>query len=95
MRESCGRACSARRTKSLGLHNQLDLTVTAAPAHTVPPASHHRCATVGRGRQSVRSNLCPDEEAQFKKLARHFLGLSDDALAELLARGGIEEVGRD
>ena len=44
---------------------------------------------------SVRSNLRPDEEAQFKKLARHFLELSDNALAESLARGGIEEVSLD
>ncbi len=42
--------------------------------------------------KSDRGNLCPDEVAQFKHMAGHVLGLSDDQLAELIARGSFEEV---
>jgi hypothetical protein len=43
--------------------------------------------------KSDRSDLRPDEVAQFKHMARHVLGLTDDQLAALVARGDFEEVG--
>ena len=45
--------------------------------------------------KSDRSNLRPDELAQFRRLARHVLALSDAQLAELVAQEKFEEVSFD
>lgn len=42
--------------------------------------------------KSERDNIDPDEEATFKKAAKHVLGLSDQHLAKLLARGRFSEI---
>ncbi|UXT00626.1 type II toxin-antitoxin system RelE/ParE family toxin [Agrobacterium tumefaciens] len=43
--------------------------------------------------KSHRSNIEDDEEAMFKQLALEVLALSDEQLAELIAKGRFSEVG--
>lgn len=45
--------------------------------------------------KSDASNLREDEEAQFKKMAKFVLALTDAQLRELLANGQFEEVGQN
>ena len=45
--------------------------------------------------KSERENIREDEEAQFKKMARYVLGLSDQQLNELIARGKLEVIESD
>ncbi|MBN1631916.1 MAG: type II toxin-antitoxin system RelE/ParE family toxin [Thermoleophilia bacterium] len=45
--------------------------------------------------KSRRDDLRPDEVAQFKRVARYVLSLTDDQLAVLVARGDLEEVVAD
>lgn len=45
--------------------------------------------------KSVLGNISEDEQAQFRKMARHVLFLTDAQLSELLADGKFEEVTRD
>lgn len=40
-------------------------------------------------------NIGEDEEAQFKKMAKHVLSLTDAQLRELVANGQFEEVAKD
>ena len=42
--------------------------------------------------KSEQDNIRKDEEEQFKKMAKHVLGLSESQLNTLLANGQIEEV---
>ena len=42
--------------------------------------------------KSDRANLREDEKEQFKKMARHVLGLSDEQLNGLIAREKLEEI---
>ncbi|WP_445374610.1 type II toxin-antitoxin system RelE/ParE family toxin [Photorhabdus tasmaniensis] len=42
--------------------------------------------------KSDRSNIEYDEEMQFKKMASHFLGLSDEQLTRLIEKGHFSEV---
>ncbi|PQQ30395.1 hypothetical protein C6H64_10105 [Photorhabdus luminescens] len=42
--------------------------------------------------KSDRSNIEYDEEIQFKKMASHVLGLSDEQLARLIKEGHFSEV---
>ena len=42
--------------------------------------------------KSDRDNIRKDEEEQFKKMAKHVLGLSEAQLNILIANGRIEEV---
>ncbi|EQB99078.1 type II toxin-antitoxin system RelE/ParE family toxin [Photorhabdus temperata] len=42
--------------------------------------------------KSDRSNIEYDEEMQFKKMASHVLGLSDEQLARLIEKGHFSEV---
>ncbi len=42
--------------------------------------------------KSELGNIRADEEAQFKKMAKHVLSLTDAQLSELLANGQFEEV---
>ena len=44
--------------------------------------------------KSDRDNIDDDETAEFKKAARHVLGLSDKHLAELIGKGKFSEVPR-
>lgn len=45
--------------------------------------------------KSDLGNIRKDEEAQFKKMAKHVLSLTDAQLSELVANGQIEEVEKD
>ena len=45
--------------------------------------------------KSDRASLREDEEEQFKKMARHVLGLSDEQLNGLIAKGKLEEIESD
>ena len=45
--------------------------------------------------KSERKNIREDEEAQFKKMARYVLGLSDQQLSGLIAGGKLEEIESD
>jgi hypothetical protein len=45
--------------------------------------------------KSDRSNLREDEKEQFKKMARHVLGLSDEQLNGLIAGEKLEEIKSD
>ncbi len=45
--------------------------------------------------KSERENIREDEEAQFKKMARYVLGLSDQQLSGLIAGGKLEEIESD
>ena len=45
--------------------------------------------------KSELGNIRADEEAQFKKMAKHVLSLTDAQLSELLANGQFEEVIKD
>ena len=45
--------------------------------------------------KSELGNIRADEEAQFKKMAKHVLTLTDAQLSELLANGQFEEVIKD
>ena len=45
--------------------------------------------------KSELGNIRTDEEAQFKKMAKHVLSLTDAQLSELIANGQFEEVARD
>ena len=42
--------------------------------------------------KSERANISQDEEVQFKKMAKHVLGLSEDQLDILMTKGLFEEV---
>jgi hypothetical protein len=52
----------------------------------------HRAFFVYGFAKSERDNIRKDEEDQFKKMARHVLGLSEAQLNILMANGRIEEV---
>ena len=45
--------------------------------------------------KSELGNIREDEEAQFKKMAKHVLSLTDAQLSELVANGQFEEVAKD
>lgn len=45
--------------------------------------------------KSELGNIRADEEAQFKKMAKHVLSLTDAQLSELVANGQFEEVTKD
>ena len=45
--------------------------------------------------KSELGNIRADEEAQFKKMAKHVLSLTDAQLSELVANGQFEEVEKD
>ena len=45
--------------------------------------------------KSERDDICQDEEEQFKKMAKHVLGLSEARLNILIGNGQIEEVEND
>ena len=45
--------------------------------------------------KSELGNIRKDEEAQFKKMAKHVLSLTDAQLSELVANGQFEEVIKD
>ena len=45
--------------------------------------------------KSELGNIRKDEEAQFKKMAKHVLSLTDAQLSKLVANGQIEEVEKD
>jgi hypothetical protein len=45
-----------------------------------------------RNAKSERDNISQDEEEQFKKMAKHVLGLSEDQLDILITKGQFEEV---
>lgn len=45
--------------------------------------------------KSELGNIRADEEAQFKKMAKHVFALTDAQLSELVANGQFEEVERD
>lgn len=45
--------------------------------------------------KSDLGNIRKDEEAQFKKMAKHVLSLTDAQLSKLVANGQIEEVKKD
>ena len=45
--------------------------------------------------KSELGNIRADEEAQFKRMARHVLSLTDAQLSELIANGQFEEVEKD
>jgi len=45
--------------------------------------------------KSDRASLREDEKEQFKKMARHVLGLSDEQLNGLIARENLEEIKSD
>lgn len=45
--------------------------------------------------KSELGNIRADEEAQFKKMAKHVLSLTDAQLSELIANGQFEEVEKD
>lgn len=45
--------------------------------------------------KSELGNIRVDEEAQFKKMAKHVLALTDAQLSELVANGQFEEVEKD
>ena len=45
--------------------------------------------------KSELGNIRADEEAQFKKMAKHVLSMTDAQLSELLANGQFEEVIKD
>ena len=45
--------------------------------------------------KSELGNIRADEEAQFKKMAKHVLSLTDAQLSELVANGQFEEVIKD
>ena len=45
--------------------------------------------------KSDRDNIRKDEEEQFKKMAKHVLGLSDVQLNSLIAKGQFEEITND
>ena len=52
----------------------------------------HRAFFVYGFAKSERDNIRKDEEEQFKKMAKHVLGLSEAQLNILIANGQIEEV---
>jgi len=52
----------------------------------------HRAFFVYGFSKSNRDNIRKDEEEQFKKMAKHVLGLSEAQLDILIANGQIEEV---
>ena len=52
----------------------------------------HRAFFVYGFAKSERANILKDEEAQFKKMARHVLFLTDAQLNALIAAGHFEEV---
>jgi hypothetical protein len=52
----------------------------------------HRAFFVYGFAKGGRDNIRKDEEAQFKKMAKHVLGLSEAQLNILIAKGRIEEV---
>ena len=52
----------------------------------------HRAFFVYGFAKSERDNIRKDEEAQFKKMAKHVLGLSEAQLNTLIANGQIEEI---
>jgi len=45
--------------------------------------------------KSELGNIRADEEAQFKKMAKHVLSLTDEQLSKLVANGQFEEVEKD
>lgn len=45
--------------------------------------------------KSELGNIRADEEAQFKKMAKHALSLTDEQLSKLVANGQFEEVEKD
>lgn len=45
--------------------------------------------------KSELGNIRADEEAQFKKMAKHVLALTDAQLSKLVANGQFEEVEKD
>lgn len=45
--------------------------------------------------KSKLGNIRADEEAQFKKMSKHVLSLTDEQLSELVANGQFEEVEKD
>jgi hypothetical protein len=55
---------------------------------------HERCRAffVYGFAKSERDNISQDEEEQFKKMAKHVLGLSEDQLDILITKGQFEEV---
>ena len=48
-----------------------------------------------KAKRGERKNIREDEEAQFKKMARYVLGLSDQQLSGLIAGGKLEEIESD
>ena len=52
----------------------------------------HRAFFVYGFAKSERDNIRKDEEVQFKKMAKHVLGLTEAQLKILMASGQIEEV---
>ena len=45
--------------------------------------------------KNAQANISADEEAQFKKAARHVLALSDESIQQLLDNGQFEEIFRN